>query len=300
MSNAWTFITIGLSATKFNQTFSVTFPDTLPYRSFAAIKVTQNKILGTRNFYKKINSNNSFQSQRFKIYLSSRSLRKLRITNRVPINDKRKLKERERERGIEINEISSKGESKQRVINTWFNITRLPLVSSHHHRTPFDFCLHSIPPHCTRPTRCVHTRPGIYTTSSSPLLSFSSLRSIPIPFHSTYPSFSFLCRCLFFFFSLRTSCRCVHLFFALPFFISSLSFSQRVKERGRRVATIAVCFFPFDSTRPPGGFRFISRLSIYIWFILAVAHHSRGLTPRIIPWSLKSNARLYDITTSKF
>lgn len=182
MSNAWTFITIGLSATKFNQTFSVTFPDTLPYRSFAAIKVTQNKILGTRNFYKKINSNNSFQSQRFKIYLFSRSLRKLRITNRIPINDKRKLKE-ERERGIEINEISSKGESKQRVINTWFNITRLPLVSSHHHRTPFDFCLHSIPPHCTRPTRCVHTRPGIYTTSSSPpaLVFIPSLHPYPIP-----------------------------------------------------------------------------------------------------------------------
>lgn len=181
MSNAWTFITIGLSATKFNQTFSVTFPDTLPYRSFAAIKVTQNKILGTRNFYKKINSNNSFQSQRFKIYLFSRSLRKLRITNRIPINDKRKLKE-ERERGIEINEISSKEESKQRVINTWFNITRLPLVSSHHHRTPFDFCLHSIPPHCTRPTRCVHTRPGIYTTSSSPPLVFiPSLHPYPIP-----------------------------------------------------------------------------------------------------------------------
>lgn len=123
----------------------------------------------------------------------------------------------------------------------------------------------------TRFHRIAHALPDVCTLDRAsillplhPLLSFSSLRSIPIPFHSTYPSFSFLCRCLFFFFSLRTSCRCVHLFFALPFFISSLSFSQRVKERGRRVATIAVCFFPFDSTRPPGGFRFISRLSIYI------------------------------------
>lgn len=158
MSNAWTFITIGLSATKFNQTFSVTFPDTLPYRSFAAIKVTQNKILGTRNFYKKINSNNSFQSQRFKIYLSSRSLRKLRITNHVPINDKRKLKEeRERERNRnKWNKLEGriKAEGNKHLIQHHSSssclftpspnsIWLLPPLDSTALHTPYPMCAHS-------------------------------------------------------------------------------------------------------------------------------------------------------------
>lgn len=162
-------------------------------------------------------------------------------------------RKREREK-IEINEINSKGESKRRVINTWFNITRLPLVSSHHHRTPFDFCLHSIPPHCTRPTRCVHTRPGIYTTSSSPpaLVFIPSLHPstypIPLDLFPLSPSFvavyfPFL---FFFLFPLCTSC-ILPFFFFFHFFLSpSLFFSQRVKERGPRVVLRSVVLlFPF-------------------------------------------------------
>lgn len=151
----------------------------------------------------------------------------------------------------------------------------------------------------TRFHRIAHALPDVCTLDRAsillplhPLLSFSSLRFIPPPilFHSTYLSFSFLCRCLFlfFFFSLRTSCRCVHLFFALSFFILSLSLFlsfSRVKERGRRVATIAVGRSAFSLSIRPGHPVVFGLFPAYPFtFDLSWLSRTalRGSTPRII------------------
>lgn len=92
----------------------------------------------------------------------------------------------------------------------------------------------------------------------------------------------------FFFFSLRTSCRCVHLFFALSFFILSLSLFlsfSRVKERGRRMATIAVGRSAFSLSIRPGHPVVFGLFPAYPFtFDLSWLSRTalRGSTPRII------------------
>lgn len=89
---------------------------------------------------------------------SSILLLRTEISDGIEWKAKKKRKSGRKNRALE-----SEGESNQRVINTWFNTAHLPLVSSHRQPTPFDSCLYSIPPHCTRPSRCVHSSEHPYS-----------------------------------------------------------------------------------------------------------------------------------------
>ena len=70
------------------------------------------------------------------------------------------------------------------------------------------------------------------------------------------------------------SLRAYFIYFYFSLSLSLFFTCKRTRTENGYDRSRSFCFFPFDSTRPPGGFRFISRLSIYIWFILAVAHRS--------------------------